>query len=383
MARVLFVQPSFQPPGGGNGVASWMLQALLHDHEVTTLTWRRLDLPPLDRFYGTSLSGRRIPNTVVTWPARAAMGLMPTSMSLLRGALLTSQARRMSSDFGLFVSANNEIDFHRPSITYIHYPCYRRPRPTTDIRWYHHPLFVLDAYYAVADRLADVSVERLRENLVLTNSDWTGGYYRSLHGGSTRTLYPPVPTRFPDVPWADRENGFVSIGRIAPEKEIDRIIDIVEGVRRVHPDAHLHLVGTPGEHSYYRRITRRIEGLPWVTVHEDVSQREVVKLISMHRYGLHGMVEEHFGMAPAEMVCGGAVVWVPDGGGQTEIVARDPRFLYRSVEDAVTKILGVMGDADRLASARTMLARRKEMFSADGFVNELRELTRGFLNSHP
>ena len=31
MKRVLLVQPSMQPPGGGNGVAAWVLQALVAD----------------------------------------------------------------------------------------------------------------------------------------------------------------------------------------------------------------------------------------------------------------------------------------------------------------------------------------------------------------
>ena len=30
--RVLLVQPSLQPPGGGNGVAAWVLQSLVGVH---------------------------------------------------------------------------------------------------------------------------------------------------------------------------------------------------------------------------------------------------------------------------------------------------------------------------------------------------------------
>lgn len=383
MARVLFVQPSFQPPGGGNGVASWMLQALVEDHEVTTLTWRPLDTGPIDRFSGTSLSGRTIARVVVSGLRRMAVDVVPTSMALMRTSVLTAAARRMAPDFDLLVGANNEADFGRPSVLYVHYPCYRRPRPTVDIMWFHHPLVVLDAYYAIADRVADVSAERLRQNLVLTNSDWTGGLYRSIHGGETTTLYPPVPSAFPDVPWADRDNGFVCIGRIAPEKEIERVIDIVAGVRRVHTDAHLHIVGTPGKASYYRRVMRRISRLPWVSTHENVPQSEVIRIISTHRYGLHGMLEEHFGMGPAEMVCGGCVVWVHNAGGQVEVVDRDPRVLYEDVDDAVAKILEVMGNKDTLQSARRALAHRRAAFSVDVFTARVRALASDFIARHP
>lgn len=382
MARVLFAQPSFQPPGGGNGVASWMLQALLEEHSVTTLTWRPLDVRPIDRFYGTSLTGRSISRVLVSGLSRALIGAAPTSMALMRSAVLVAEARRLSPDFDLIVSANNEADFGRPSILYVHYPCYRRPRPTVDIRWFHHPLIMLDAYYALADSIADVKPERLRQHLVLTNSDWTGGVYRAVHGGRTTTLYPPVPSAFPRVAWEARENGFVSIGRIAPEKELDRVIDIVAGVRRLHADAHLHIVGTPGEASYYRRLKERIRSLPWVTTHEDVAQSEVIRLISMHRFGLHGMLEEHFGMGPAEMVGGGCLVWVHNAGGQVEVVDRDPRFLYDSVDEAVEKILDVMSDEERRRSASESLGRRRTAFSVDVFTRQFQDHVNDFMERH-
>ena len=37
--RLLFMQPLLAPPGGGAGVAAWMLQALREEHEITLLTY--------------------------------------------------------------------------------------------------------------------------------------------------------------------------------------------------------------------------------------------------------------------------------------------------------------------------------------------------------
>ena len=53
MKRVLLVQPSMQPPGGGNGVAAWILQALVPEHRVTVLSWRPVEIDPINRFFGT------------------------------------------------------------------------------------------------------------------------------------------------------------------------------------------------------------------------------------------------------------------------------------------------------------------------------------------
>ena len=55
MKRVLLVQPSMQPPGGGNGVAAWVLQALAGEHRVTVLSWQPVDIDPVNRFFGTTL----------------------------------------------------------------------------------------------------------------------------------------------------------------------------------------------------------------------------------------------------------------------------------------------------------------------------------------
>jgi glycosyltransferase involved in cell wall biosynthesis len=44
------------------------------------------------------------------------------------------------------------------------------------------------------------------------------------------------------------------------------------------------------------------------------------------RYGIHGMLDEHFGMAPAELAAAGCIVFVPNDGGQVEIVDDDPSW---------------------------------------------------------
>ncbi|MFI5178753.1 MAG: glycosyltransferase [Vicinamibacterales bacterium] len=374
MARILFVQPSFQPPGGGNGVAAWMLQAVAGEHDVTVLTWRAIDFDAVNRFYGTSLRPSDVALRQVGGVSRAIVERIPTSMALMRSALLGEAAYRIASGFDLTMTANNEAEFGRPNIQYVHYPAYLRPRPRVDIRWFHHPELMLDAYYWLADRLHPMTRERLVRSRTLVNSDWTGRHFTALHGGRTETLYPPIAANFTDVPWASRANGFVCIGRIAPEKRVERIVDIVAGVRRVHPDAHLHIVGSPGERRYYRGVMALVRGLPWVAVHEDVSRDEVRQIIETHRYGLHAMVDEHFGMAPAEMVCGGCLVWVADSGGQVEIVEGDPRFVYQSVDDAVGKILAMMGDpaAERQALAR--FAGRRHEWSAGRFQERVRAI---------
>jgi glycosyltransferase involved in cell wall biosynthesis len=183
-------------------------------------------------------------------------------------------------------------------------------------------------------------------------------------------VYPPVTAEFPDVPWERRAPGFVCIGRISPEKELDRVIDIVSAVRRHVPDVTLHIVGTPDHRAYHRRIAARARAAGF-TLHENISRTELVALLTRQRYGIHGMLEEHFGMAPAELVRAGCLVWVPDGGGQVEIVA-ERRLTYASTADAVAKILRTMRDPRETAALRAHLAARAALFSPERFMREVR-----------
>ena len=376
--RLLFVQPSFQPPGGGNGVAAWMLQALQDRYAITTLSWRPIDVGPMNDFWGTSIRSDGLTSMhLPRWRTRP-IDRAPLPLALLRTSMLMRAARRISGAFDAVVTANNELDVGRRCVQYVHYPAYLRPRPEVDIRWYHHPTVMLDVYYAVADWMSGVSHERIKANVTLVNSDWTGAHYRSRHGCETITLYPPVRGGFPDVPWEARDDTFMAIGRFAPEKDLEKVIDILVLVRRERPDVRLLLVGNRENAGYARRLTARVrrEG-DWITVREDLPRDELEREVARHRYGLHGMAEEHFGMAPAEMVAAGCVVFVPRGGGQMEIVGDEARLLYDDREDAARKILEVLHDADAQAALRRHLAARRALFTAERFMARIREIVAG------
>lgn len=368
--RVLFVQPSLQPPGGGNGVAAWMIQALAGDHEVTAFTWAAVDLDPINRFWGTSLRPGDLRVLRVPAPIRYLVDSVPLPLFLLRTCIMLNLARRLGAGHDVVVTANNEADFGRAGVQYVHYPWNKFPRPLVDFRWY-HARWLLPPYYRLCRALSGFSSDAVRDNITLVNSDWTARIVEQHYGIAPRTTYPPVTADFPDVPWATREPGFVCVGRISPEKELDRVIDILTAVRAAVPRVRLHLVGTRGDRRYYRRIRRRVERLSWIAIHENLSRADLAALVASQRYGIHGMREEHFGMAVAEMVRAGCIVWVPDAGGQVEIVT-DPRLTYRSVDDAAEKIVRVLRDPAEQAALRTHLASRGAQFSTRRFMSEVR-----------
>jgi glycosyltransferase involved in cell wall biosynthesis len=212
------------------------------------------------------------------------------------------------------------------------------------------------------------------------NSDWTGDHVRSFLGVSTRTLYPPVVDPGAGRPWPERRPDFLAVGRIAPEKEYERVMDILARVRRHFPELRLTIVGTWDAHArrYMNGLRRHAERLgAWIEFRQNVSRGEVRELMATHRYGIHGMREEHFGMAPAELARAGCIVWVPRGGGQMEIVNREDALMYDSVDDAAGKIVRTLGDAAEQARLRSVLA-SADRFSTAHFVEQVREIVAGF-----
>ena len=381
MRQVLLVQPSLQPPGGGNGVASWMLQALAAEYHVTVLSWRPVDIEPINRFFGTTLRPASFDSIVVPRRWSYVPDHLPVPAALIRSALLMRYTRRFIDRFEVLVGVHNETDYGRRGIQYVHYPSYLRPRPAVDLRWYHRPEALLSAYYSVADRLADFSVERMKSNITLANSNWTAGLLHRSLGVRARTVYPPVVGVEPQAPWNERRARFLAIGRISPEKEYERLIRILARVRESIPDITLTIVGTWDRHvRHYYEDLRRLAASSgsWVEFRHDLPRQEVNALMATSRFGIHGMREEHFGMAPAEMIRAGMIVWVPNGGGQVEIVEGNPRLVFDSDQEAVDQILQVLSSPHEQQRLRESLHERSDRLSATRFVREVQEVVASF-----
>jgi glycosyltransferase involved in cell wall biosynthesis len=363
--RILVVQPRLEPMGGRSGLCAWLLEALREEHEVSLMVWQAPDFPAVNRFFGTRLT----PETV---RVELAYPHVPPRLTASRYArrlvhyLLLRAARRRRTGVDLLISVVEESDLGGRGIQYVHYPRHQRPRR-----------LAVRVYHGLAALATGTSMARMRTNLTLVNSDWTGNLVRGLHGIDPVTVYPPAAGDFHDVAWSERADGFVCIGRLEPEKRIELLIDIIEAVRQRGHDVALHIVCTPLNPAYDAKLAERARGRSWVHFHRNITRAELVRLLASQRYGLHGMAEEHFGMAVAEIVAAGAIPFVPRGGGQVEIV-KDARLLWRSPEEAVEKIVAVLDDADLREELRRGLAERKRLLTPAHFVAQMRELVAGW-----
>lgn len=322
MKKVLLVQPSLQPKGGGNAVAVWIIEALKRECEVSVLTWEPVSVTAINRFYGTSLDSFDFNVYSVSRLMRGLADLDPDPHSVQKSSLLMRLCKKMKNDYDVVITANGETDLGCRGIQYIHYPSFNRFEPIcrqfVDLPWYRRLWGLIQGRYRPWMAISGYSFDRMKENITLVNSDWTGCKFREFYGGETVTLYPPVPGEFHDIPWEQRENGFVCIGRISEEKRLEKIIDILSKVRSQGEDTHLHIIGTRGYNmDYYKKVVEKArENASWVSLSENLPRPELVRLVSKHKYGIHGMTDEHFGIAVAERVRAGCIVFVPNDGGR-------------------------------------------------------------------
>src|SRR5262245_50195671 len=141
------------PPGGGNILAAWMLQALATEHRVTLLT---LDPPRFDvvnRHSGTTLASGSLDVAVVPPPGGRLARRVPIPATLYRSLHLMRVARRVVQGYDLAITADNEADLGPPGIQYVHFPRFTVDRPEWDLRWYSRMRVARRAYQAIGCRV--------------------------------------------------------------------------------------------------------------------------------------------------------------------------------------------------------------------------------------
>lgn len=365
-------------------MAAWMLEALKADYDVALLTVEPFDLNSLNFFYHTTLKPTDLKVLLMPSVLRqiAKLDYQPYSIQSL--AFLIRIAKMTSRNYDIVMSTYNELDLGCPAIQYIHYPWFASGYATLNkdapiVKKIRH---LLKYDYRPWRLISGYDYERMKKNVTLVNSDWTGRKVEAFYGIKTKTIYPPVVGNFPNTPWAERENGFVCIGRISHEKRIENVIAMLSEVKEQGHPIHLHIVAplsSDRQTDYFNKIVHLVnERRSWISLHLNISRGELIQLIASHRYGIHGNIDEHFGIAVAELTVGGCIVFAPNRCGQVEIVAHNERLLYESVEDGREKIISVLTSANEQQRLIEALKPQKTAFTTQKFMSQIRETAREF-----
>lgn len=355
--------------GGGEAVSLNVIEALQDEHDVTFFTISDPDIDELNSYYDTNVGdietdGFGSIGSILEDTSQQLDDTTNTSFGRLQCSILKFLIDR-KSEYDLIVNTYNEYSFKNQAVQYIHYPNHTSDRSGA----------AYNAYKTVCNTIEGFSKSGVRKSTLLANSDWTGAVTKSIYGVTPRTVFPPIDVReFEPLPWADRDNGFVCVGRLSPGKNILRNIEIIDGARERGHDVHLHLIGPKSGTSYFNKIKRATDERSYVSLEGAVSRQKLVEMICSHKYGIHGKDNEHFGMAVAELAAGGTVPFAPNSGGQKNILNNRDELLYDSVTDAVNNIDKVLSDTslqDELTTSKEEIERR---FGRERFKNEIREI---------
>lgn len=379
--RAAVLHPEFREVGGSEAGALRLIEALEDDYDITLVTMGSPDLARLNRFQGTHLDPERL--RVVAFPIPA---FARRRFAALRSARAARYCREHASEFDVMISTYSVADFGVRGIQFIADLSFadalrESVGPGARLRAFGSAgsRLVREPYLSLARTLSGASRDGWKRNLTIANSDWTARIMRKTFGIEARRIYPPVVDIPAGPPWEAREPGFVYLGRISPEKGIETIIGILEGVRLAGSDVHLHIVGEAEDPAYMDSIRDLCRRNPvWISLEGKMGREEKTAFLGRHRYGISGRRNEPFGISVAEMAKAGCLVWVPEGGGQTEIVGR-PELIFSSPEEAVLRIGRVLRDETLQTALRKDLEARKEMFSVERYKREVRRVVSDFL----
>jgi glycosyltransferase involved in cell wall biosynthesis len=166
---------------------------------------------------------------------------------------------------------------------------------------------------------------------------------------------------------------------VVPEKRMDAVIGILHEVRQQGFDVHLHILGGLDDSPFAKKVQALASRhRDWVVLEGRVAGKEKCELMARHKFGINGRQREPFGIAVAELVKAGCITFVPNGGGQTEIVAH-PMLTFKDQGDAVGKIQGVLSSLSLQEHLRDHLAAQAQELSAEKFMKTVRGLVSDFL----
>jgi glycosyltransferase involved in cell wall biosynthesis len=382
MARVGIFHPDLTRRGGAVTVAAHIISALKGGHNLTLYTTTDPDFAELNERYGTNL---RKDDVSICKISLTSIDLVKKSSSVLnkifnsnlnldalKFALIQRHVRSTDSiDEELYISTVNELFINKPSLQYIHFPTFTGGTDSRHISWTPNNLHKI--YREVCKTI--VGVENMGSSAVLVaNSEWTRDVVQDTYDRRVEVVHPPINLEDFNSSTSDREEGFVTVGAIHHRKRQLEMIEIIDGLRSQGFNTHLHIIGGIDNKPYFEKVRKKSEARDYIHLEGYVERSDLVNIIKTHKYGLHGRPNEHFGIGVAEMVAGGAIPFVPSGGGQVEIVNNRPELQYESTDVAVRKIKHVVENPKLQRDLREDLESKSNQYSAKKFKNNILEL---------
>lgn len=213
------------------------------------------------------------------------------------------------------------------------------------------------------------------EEHIYPNSNFVDKQLRDFYGTArTRVFYPPTIFDMPvlDVPRDPLK--VVYIGRVAPSKRIEDIIEIVKLAReRSGENITLEIAGHLLCGDYRQKLEKCAGNAGWVKFPGILFGEKKAEFLLSGSFAVHTMTAEAFGISITEYLKAGLIPVVPDIGGACEVVG-SPELSFRTNEDAAGILVKLLRDPEFRERQSRYCAKRAERFSKQIYLENQHQL---------
>lgn len=365
--------------GGSEVTTAWAIAALQDEFDVTLVTAGEADLGRMESVCGAKINPERV--SVIRAP-RIPFVRSGSNLVALQQSYFQRFCRSLAGSFDLCISGYNFIPFGKPGIQLVgdfsfsedlRKRFYRQPG-----KLLHRDTLIRKLYLQASRSLSgDPIPSPGGGDLILANSNWSAEQLKRYCGLShCEVLYPPVQVSRPGSFRGDSSRnplGFLYLGRISPEKEIEKIIRILEQVRESYQhDISFEIGGNQQRTAYEKHITGLVRRRPWIEDLGYCTGERKTAALQRNAFGIQACECEAFGIAAAEMASTGCLPFVPQNCGPAEIVPfRELHF--GGVEEAVQQIGTLLFEEVRIRELRDRVRDQVARFGTEAFTARFQE----------
>jgi alpha-1,2-mannosyltransferase len=377
--KAVLVHHSLDIAGGAELVAIATIEALSEmGYKVDLITIKKPQLRLLEKIFNASLKIDR------------NRCLLPTSADYRKSIYFQLVMQLLTIPLTLINKAdiiiNTQADFPLPYfkrgktlISYVHFPYVLSKEQVPISSRYSHSIFwrlYFAIYNALIILMKPLLFFTLKNSVVLTNSNFSKKAIRRLVPGVLPLIIrPPVNIgRFANaITSSKRENRVIVIGRITPEKQLERAIEICS-LLPITID--LLIVGSADSSDrtaeYLKKLKQMIEAYNLgdrVKILANIRWDELTNLLMTAKVYLHTKSDEHFGISIVEAISAGLIPVVPDSGGPTEFVPRKYRYLTtKQAANLISKYIAAS------QSERFAISKVADEFSKEYFKSKIKKI---------
>lgn len=298
------------------------------------------------------------------------------------------QLKRLAKEADICISTSNIMDFGKPAHHFI------------NMLAFGDDSFVVYAQNCVGQKVCHTSTGKLKRFLsekvlrpilgmrskksiicdprehIYPNSCFVKKLMTDYYGAFNSSVFYP-PTLFEaGATTIDRDPlKLIYIGRIVPEKRIEKIINIVENARMATGlNLKLHVAGRIDQSpSYGEQLQKMATERDWLKLLGALYGVEKQDFLMSGSYAIHAERFEAFGISIVEYLKSGNIVIVPDKGGAREIVD-SPELTYHAEDEAVAILSKLLTDVAFREKQLRHCRERAELFSRKAYLERQEKL---------